>query len=268
MSIGIYKITSPSGKIYIGQSTNLEKRKDDYIKLRCDKQPKLFNSLQKHGWGQHIFEIIEKCSLEQLNEREIYWGLYYNVLDKNGLNLRLGNANGLCSEETKNKIGLANSGPKPNGFNQKLNRPVLQFNLNGELIKEYPSMSEAVRILNFKIHEVLRGTAKTTHGCIFKYKDEWDGKPPTIKPHGKIGKPSSLKGRISPTKGRSINKKPKTEEFKNKLSKPILQLDLKDNIIKEFKSQTEVKQLLNIDPQNVLRGKTKTAGGYKWKYKN
>ena len=25
--IGIYKITSPSGRIYIGQSTNIEKRK-------------------------------------------------------------------------------------------------------------------------------------------------------------------------------------------------------------------------------------------------
>ena len=62
MSIGIYKITSPSNKVYIGQSTNLEKRKDDYIKLRCDKQPKLFNSLQKYDWEQHIFEIIEECS--------------------------------------------------------------------------------------------------------------------------------------------------------------------------------------------------------------
>ena len=267
MSIGIYKITSLTGKVYIGQSTNLEKRKDNYVKLRCNKQPKLYNSLKKHDWENHIFEIIEECDAKLLNEKEIYWGLYYNVLGENGLNCRLGDANGLCSEETKQKIGLANSGPKPNGFNQKLNRPVLQFNLNGELIKEYPSMSEAVRILNFKIHEVLRGTAKTTHGYIFKYKDEWDGNLPTIKPHGTLGKQQPFKGRISPTKGKSINKNPKTEEFKNILSKPVLQLDLEGNIINEFKSQTEVKQLLNIDPQNVLRGKTKTAGGYKWKYK-
>ena len=46
MSIGIYKITSLTGKVYIGQSTNLEKRKDDYVKLRCNKQPKLYNSLK------------------------------------------------------------------------------------------------------------------------------------------------------------------------------------------------------------------------------
>jgi len=268
MSIGIYKITSPSDKIYIGQSTNLEKRKDDYIKLRCDKQYKLYNSLQKHGWEQHIFEIIEECSLDQLNEKEIYWGLYYDVLGENGLNLRLGDANGLCSEETKKKIGLSNSGPKPEGFNQKLSKSVLQFDKQGNLIAEYTSYNNAVKVTGLRLAEVLRGAVKTAGGYIFKYKDEWDGNPPTIKPHGTLGKQQPFKGRISPTKGKSINKKPKTEKFKNKLSKPVLQLDLEDNIIKEFKSQTEVKQSLNINPQNVLRGKTKTAGGYKWKYKN
>jgi len=30
--IGIYKITSPSGKVYIGQSKDLNKRKKDYQK--------------------------------------------------------------------------------------------------------------------------------------------------------------------------------------------------------------------------------------------
>jgi len=268
MSIGIYKITNPNNKIYIGQSINLKKREEDYKKLRCDKQHKLYRSLKKYGWEQHIFEVIEECSLEQLNEREIYWGLHYGVLGKNGLNLRLGNANGLCSEETKHKIGLANSGPKPEGFNQKLSKHVLQFDKQGNLIAEYTSYNNAVKSTGLRLAEVLRGVVKTAGGYIFKYKDEWDGTPPILKPHGRIGKPSSLKGRISPTKGKTINKKPKTEEFKNKLSKPVLQLDLEDNIIKEFKSQTEVKQLLNIDPQNVLRGKTKTAGGYKWKYKN
>ena len=267
MSIGIYKITSPTNKIYVGQSTNLKKREEDYQKLRCDKQPKLYNSLIKHGWEQHIFEIIEECSLEQLNEREIYWGMYYNVLEEDGLNLRLGDARGKCSEEMKQKIGLSNSGPKPEGFNQKLSKSVLQFDKQGNLIAEYTSYNNAVKITGLRLAEVLRGAVKTAGGYIFKYKDDWDGNPPTIKPHGTLGKPSSLKGRVSPTKGKSINKKPKTEEFKNKLSKPILQLDLEDNILKEFKSQTEVKQLLNIDPQNVLRGKTKTAGGFVWKYK-
>jgi hypothetical protein len=33
MSIGIYKIVSPSGKIYIGQSSNIENRKYYYDAL-------------------------------------------------------------------------------------------------------------------------------------------------------------------------------------------------------------------------------------------
>lgn len=47
--IGIYKITSPSNKIYIGQSIDIDKRKEYYSKLRCQGQRRLFYSLQKHG---------------------------------------------------------------------------------------------------------------------------------------------------------------------------------------------------------------------------
>lgn len=201
--IGIYKITSPTGKIYIGQSTNIENRKYYYSSVKCDKQHKLYNSLQKHGWEQHKFEIIEECSLDQLNEREIYWGLYYDVLGENGLNLRLGDANGLCSEETKKKIGTTNSRPKPSNFNSNLKKAVLQFDKQGNLIAEYESYHDAKNKTGLSLTEVLRGKAKTAGGFIFKYKDEWDGNPPMIKPHGTLGKQQPFKGRISPNKGKT-----------------------------------------------------------------
>ena len=47
MKIGIYKITSPSNKIYIGKSNNINRRFKEYIKLRCKQQPKLYNSFKK-----------------------------------------------------------------------------------------------------------------------------------------------------------------------------------------------------------------------------
>jgi group I intron endonuclease len=106
--IGIYKITSPSGKIYIGQSVNLKTRFRKYKYLNYKNQPHLYNSFVKYGYENHVFEIIEECNLEQLNEKEIYWGLYYNVLGEMGLNCRLGDAKGKCSEETKQKIGQGN----------------------------------------------------------------------------------------------------------------------------------------------------------------
>ena len=201
--IGIYKITSPTGKIYIGQSTNINNRKYYYSSIKCDKQPKLYNSLLKYGWEQHIFEIVEECNLEQLNDKEIYWGMYYNVLGEDGLNLRLGDANGVCSEEIKQKIGLTNSRPKPNNFNSALKKPVLQFDKQGNLIAEYESYHDAKNKTGLSLTEVLRGKAKTAGGYIFKYKDDWDGNPPLITPHGTLGKQQPFKGRISPNKGKT-----------------------------------------------------------------
>ena len=90
--IGIYKIISPSKKIYIGQSINIEKRFYTYKLLHCKKQPFLFNSLKKYGAENHIFEVIEECEVIKLNERERYWQDFYNVLE-NGLNLMLTNSN-------------------------------------------------------------------------------------------------------------------------------------------------------------------------------
>lgn len=110
--IGIYKITNPSGKIYIGQSTNIKERFKKYSKLGNKRQIKLYNSFQKHGINNHQFEIIEECSEDKLDEREIYWGNYYNVLGEDGLNLRLGNGRGSCSENTKNKISNSLKGQR------------------------------------------------------------------------------------------------------------------------------------------------------------
>ena len=72
--IGIYKITNLKGKIYIGQSVNIEDRKLQYKYLsKYSLGRKIYNSLKKYGWKNHTFEIIEECFLDQLDEREIYW---------------------------------------------------------------------------------------------------------------------------------------------------------------------------------------------------
>jgi group I intron endonuclease len=113
--IGIYKITSPSGRIYIGQSSKIEGRKKKYGKLACKGQTKLYNSLVKYSFSEHIFEIIEECEVGELNIRERHWQDFYNVLGENGLNLRLTQTDdkpGKHSKETIEKIGNANRGKK------------------------------------------------------------------------------------------------------------------------------------------------------------
>jgi group I intron endonuclease len=60
---GIYKITSPSCKVYIGQSINIKKRWNHHKGNYNKEQPKLHRSFNKYGTENHIFEIIEECSL-------------------------------------------------------------------------------------------------------------------------------------------------------------------------------------------------------------
>lgn len=105
--IGIYKITNPSGKIYIGQSVDIKRRFIDYKKSLKKQQIRLYNSIKKYGYENHIFEVIEECNIELLNERERYWQDYYNVLSNNGLNCRLTKTNdksGRLSNETIQKL--------------------------------------------------------------------------------------------------------------------------------------------------------------------
>ncbi len=87
---GIYKITSPSGNIYIGKSTNIYGRWVNYRNLKSvESQPILHSSLSKYGWESHIFEIVEEYLEEDLSCRERFWQDYYDVTGKNGLNCRL-----------------------------------------------------------------------------------------------------------------------------------------------------------------------------------
>lgn len=104
--IGIYKITSPSGKVYIGQSVNIDRRIKEYKLLKCKKQTKLYNSFLKYGFENHNIEVVCICSIDDLNEKERFFQDKYNCL-KRGLNCYLTTTkdkSGVLSEETKLKI--------------------------------------------------------------------------------------------------------------------------------------------------------------------
>ena len=57
--VGIYELISLSGKVYVGQSWDIIRRFRAYRNLRCQKQPKLYNSLVKYGWENHRIHIYE-----------------------------------------------------------------------------------------------------------------------------------------------------------------------------------------------------------------
>ena len=118
--IGIYKVTNPKEKVYIGQSIDVEHRFYEYSLLtNCKSQIKLFRSLKKYGVDSHNFEVLEECSIEDLNERERHYQDYYNVLGE-GLNCRLTTSNdksGKNSLESNRKrsetLKGKRTGPRP-----------------------------------------------------------------------------------------------------------------------------------------------------------
>lgn len=97
--IGIYKITSPSGKIYIGQSWNVKKRLKDYKTLSVSKKQRLLNrSFVKYGYENHKFQIIKVfeygCCQKDLDRHEIFYIYKYRSLCFKLLNLTVGGKGG------------------------------------------------------------------------------------------------------------------------------------------------------------------------------
>ncbi len=89
-SSGVYKITSPDNKIYIGQSINVKRRYTAYTCLSATKGiSKLYESLCAYGINSHLYEIIEYCNIEKLDELEIYYINKYNSMNI-GLNCQKG----------------------------------------------------------------------------------------------------------------------------------------------------------------------------------
>lgn len=108
---GIYKITNPNGKIYIGQCQDFNKRMALYRLGHCKKQIALYASIIKHGWDNHKAEFIEAC--DNLDEREIYYINLFNTFNTpQGLNLRGGGSvHGWC-DDSKAKLSASMAGRK------------------------------------------------------------------------------------------------------------------------------------------------------------
>lgn len=81
---GIYKITNiDNGMCYIGQAVDIAERWKQHIKRGIGADPptqnKLYPAMLAIGVENFMFEIIEECSGNLLNEKEDYWQNFYNA---------------------------------------------------------------------------------------------------------------------------------------------------------------------------------------------
>ncbi len=262
--VGIYKITNPKGKVYIGQSVNITRRKNTYKNFKSPSQPKIYNSIKKYSWENHIFEIIEECTLEQLSERETYWKQYY--LDKNDgdwdmvlfCNLH-DNGTGPLTDETKRKIGDANRGRKySEEACQKISVKLKGRKYSEETLKKLsqPRSEQAKKNMKYpKSQEHADNIKKGKQNNPTVYSQE---------SRNKI-KDSNLKHYEN---GSERNKKLSISQ-----SKPVIQYDKNMIFIKEWGGIKEACLAINGNSNDsgigqVCNGKRKTAYGFIWRFKN
>jgi group I intron endonuclease len=233
----IYKITNPTGRVYIGKTIRPNDRISFYRNINSKKtdQKILGNSILKYGWDNHIFEIIDQSPAELLNELEIKYIKKYNSFhydNQNGMNLTRGGEGTLGripTPEQKNKLSKALKGKKHSIETRQL-----------------MSSLKIGKSSNFKGH---------TH---------------TIESKQKI----SLANKSRPISKDAIQNTLNTKLINLiKKHESILQIDPKSNIIiKEWKIlPTDIARTLNVDViaiRKCLNNKNKTGAGYIWKYKN
>ncbi len=160
--MGIYKITNPKGKIYIGKTKHFEKRVQQYKNLTLKNQRKLFYSFQKYGYINHKFELIEECLYEDLEKREIFWIKELNCVEE-GLNLTYGGDGGKYLSSYSKELRRINS-----------MKNIYQYDLEGNFIKEWEGASDAIKSIGYgngnNINDCARGKYFQTYGYRWKYK--------------------------------------------------------------------------------------------------
>jgi len=151
------------------------------------------------------------------------------------------------------KLGWCDYDPEEiqrmNGKNlsQKRFKPVVQLSLDGKFIAEYKGAIEAEEILKIKnintgISACCNSRLKTANNYRWMFKEDYYKNMNNIKPLKKY----------------------------ESMTISVVQLDLNNNFIKNWNSIREVERELNIFNSGITsccKGRHKTAGGYRWMYK-
>ena len=175
--VGIYKITNPEGKLYVGLSREIETRWNSYKNMQFQSNTLLKESFKQSGPLNHTFDVIEEIALEKdtygkntaiLRKRERYWISKLDTFN-NGLNQNGGGSGcNAHTTESKQKISESLKGkPKPLNFGSDRKKwqhtpefkekiknaprcPVLMYDLEDNLVQEFPNQQLAADYLGVK----------------------------------------------------------------------------------------------------------------------
>ncbi|MDE0681608.1 MAG: GIY-YIG nuclease family protein [Candidatus Poribacteria bacterium] len=114
---GIYILTSPSGKQYVGKDNNLPSRVRDHLRGNSPQCPAIHDAIQKYGSDTFSVEIIQYpgISHEALKVVERWKIRQLQTVSPDGYNLTEGGDGGSISGETRQKISKSNKKRVANG---------------------------------------------------------------------------------------------------------------------------------------------------------
>lgn len=274
----IYKYTSPSGKVYIGQTTNeLYRRRMWFSSGRyTGGRSKIDRARKKYGATNFTYSVLYKreypsaeLATKELNIMESYYiGLYDSY--RNGYNSTLGGDGSrgyVASINTRNKISIANKGKKKHsGFGIKISESmrgkpkspehrkrlseskknsghrIAQYSLSGALIKVWNNIEEVASSLNVSRESIAgccRGKSISAHKYLWRYVNGYVNS-------------------VIPSKKRRID------------SKAVLQYTTEGIFINEYPSLVDAAIAVKGNRTNIsycCKGKVNTYKGYKWRFK-
>ena len=80
--IGIYKIENKiNGKIYIGQSNNIQRRFQEHQTKGTSSRIPVDIAIQKYGKDNFTYTVIEETTIDKLNQAEEFWIDYFNSIE-------------------------------------------------------------------------------------------------------------------------------------------------------------------------------------------
>lgn len=258
MLTGIYRIVNKlNGKCYIGQSIDIERRFRDHKSrsFTTKYETPIYKAFQKYGIDNFSFEIIEECSTENLDDREIFYIAKYRSAEKKyGYNFTFG-------------------GKGYHGTNYTEQRELWSQHIaEGKTGKKigHPS-KEALAHRS----AALKGLKKPESWCkkmsvIMKGREitpETRAKISATLTGSKLSEETKEKLRVAST-GR-VQTEEARQKISQKLSKKICKLDADGNTIAVFDNARAATAETGINFTNIsscCNGGRKKAGGFGWKF--
>lgn len=238
----VYKHTSPSGKNYIGITSQNPPEKRWKNGNGYKNNNYFYNAIKKYKWNNFKHEILYTgLTKKEAEQKEIELIAYYKSDNREyGYNIDYGGSCvGRMSEETKKKLSENH---------KNINTvSVVKYSRNGEFIKQYDSVIDAANDNNLfysAISSCCRNISKTAGNFIWRY----------------------YKDKLTED---YLNWCNSNDNDKRKMA--VCQYSLNGKFIKEYESAEYINKILGYDASSIrecCKGKRRTSSGYIWRYAN